>query len=159
MRLLSIAPLFVAAASAQAPKTFYEGLSAQKPTPELFEQALKVCEQLATLPKNQVIDLLPVLFKAIQDDKLDNKHAALGLYSISRRPDFGEILKSHMKDIAALLASPDGALKATAGTVMINMNPQPPEAADMLLAFINGNGPLNQKIDALSALRSLANPP
>ncbi len=39
----------------------------------------------------------------------------------------------------------------------MNMHPQPPEAADILLGFINGpTGTINEKIDALTALTRLS---
>jgi hypothetical protein len=64
-----------------------------------------------------------------------------------------------MKDMQVLLSSPDGRLKAIASAAMTNMHPQPPEVATMLLGIANGNFPLNQRIDALSAMVGLENPP
>jgi hypothetical protein len=160
MRLLPITLLFVASASAQDPKTFYERLPTAQPTHALYQEALSVSDQIATLPKDQVQDLLPLVFVAIKSDPDGLKHSLLGLYTISRRPDSGEVLKPYMKDIGALLAHPHPAFKATAGMIFTNMNPQPPEAADILLGFISGpTGSINEKIDVLSALTRLQNPP
>jgi hypothetical protein len=64
-----------------------------------------------------------------------------------------------MKEIGTMLYHPDGRLKATAGMILANMIPSPPEAATVLLAVANGNGSLNQRIDTLSYLNSLSNCP
>ena len=155
--LLSITLLFVSAAAAQDPKTFYEQLPTAQPTPALFQEMVSVSKQLATLPKSQVQDLIPLVFAAIKSDTDGMRNSAMGLHAISRRPDSSEVLKPYLKDIAGLLTSPNPAYKAMAGVVLLNMNPQPPEAADILLGFINGpTGTINEKIDALTALTRLS---
>src|SRR5258708_7058058 len=157
--LLSITLVFVSAAAAQDPKTFYEQLPTAQPTPALFQEMVSVSKQLATLPKSQVQDLIPLVFAAIKSDTDGMRNSAMGLHAISRRPDSSEVLKPYLKDIAGLLTSPNPAYKAMAGVVLLNMNPQPPEAADILLGFINGpTGAINEKIDALTALTRLQKP-
>jgi hypothetical protein len=142
------------------PKTFYQQLPTAPVTPTLFQEAVNAANQIATLPKDQAQDLIPIVLADIKDDSDGSKHAGLGLYALSKRPDSGEILKPYLKNIAALFAHADPAFKATAGMVLVNMHPQPPEAADVLLGFISGpTGSINEKIDALSALTHLANPP
>jgi HEAT repeat protein len=170
MKLLAAVALSISAAYAQPngnapgqdrdPKTFFEQLPSSQPSQALFQEALRVAEKVEkTLTKAQAQDVAPSIFAAIKDDKDGTKHALLGLYALSKRPDSGELLTPHMSKIAALLSNPDPAFKATAGHILVNMNPQPPEAADMLLAFISAPGPVNEKIDALSALAHLRNPP
>jgi hypothetical protein len=167
-KLLSITLLGAAAVFAQVsaplpaqdPKTFYTNLPTAQPTQASFEQAVSAANQIAALSKTQAQELVPIIFAAIQGDTEGTKHAALGLYAMARRPDSGEIMKPFLKNIAALLTNTDPALKATAGHILLNMHPQPPEAADILLGFINGpTGKTNEKIDALTALRDLQNPP
>jgi hypothetical protein len=160
MRRLSILMLLVTMSFAQGDlKTYFEQLPQAKPSAELFDTALKVSDQLKALPQDEIKDLIPLVFKAIAADTNGTQQGALALFTISRRSDSSDLLKPYMKEIRVLLNSPDGRLKATAGVVLQNMNPTPPEAVDMLLEVANGNGPLNQRIDALSALVGLANRP
>lgn len=115
-----------------------------------------MADRIGTLSKAEAQDLLPTVFAAIKDDKDGLKHALLGLYALSRRPDSGELLRPHMKQIAALNQNGDPAFRATALHVLMNMQPQPPEATDMLFAVIDGQTPINEKIDALSALSHIS---
>jgi hypothetical protein len=159
MRFLPIT-LFALALFAQDPKTFYQQLPTAQPSQALFQQMMIVSGQIATLAKTQVQDLIPLVFAAIKADPDGSKNSDMGLHAISRRSDSGEVLKPFIKDIAALLSSPNPAFKATAGIVFENMNPAPPEATDILLGFISGpTGAISEKIDALSALTHLPNPP
>lgn len=159
MKLFALAALLVASAAAQPtkdPKTFFAELPTAQPSQQLFQEALRVADKIATLSKAEAKDLLPVVFAAIKDDKDGTKHALLGLYAASRRPDSGELLKPHMAQIAALQQSPDPAFRATALHVLSNMQPQPPEAAGILFAIVDGTSGLNEKIDALSALSHIS---
>jgi hypothetical protein len=141
------------------PKTFYKNLPTAPVTATLFQEAVAVAGQLATLPIDQARDVVPLIFAAIKDDSDGSKHAALGLYAISKRSDSGDILKPYITNIAALFNHPDPAFKATAGMVLSQMQP-PPEAADILLGFISGpTGTFGEKVDALAALTRLPNPP
>jgi hypothetical protein len=161
MKLPTITLLLISIglAHGQSPKAFLEQLNQTPASPELFQTMMQVSKQMEAMPAGEVKDLLPLIFKAISDDKAGTKGPALLLFAISRRSDSGAILKGTMQDMQVLLNSPDGRLKAIAGAAMTNMHPQPPEVSTMLLAVANGNGPLNQRIDALSAMVGLENPP
>ncbi len=160
MRLLPIIVLFVSALPAQDPKTFYQQLPTAQPTQALFQEMVIVSGQIATLPKAQVQELIPLVFAAIKSDADGGRNSAMGLHAICKRSDSGDVLKPYIKDIAALLNNPNPAYKALAGIIFENMNPTPPEAADILLGFISGpTGAINEKVDALSALTHLQNPP
>ncbi len=176
LKLISTTLLLVAAASAQLTatppasglsatpaqdaKTFYKNLPKAPVTQELFNAALKAADEVGTMPKAELQDLLPIIFADVKDDTDGTKHALLGLYAASRRPDSGEVMRPYLKTIAGFLDSPSGAMRATAGHIFMNMQPQPPEAADILLGFINGpTGGTNEKIDALASLNRMANPP
>jgi len=114
-----------------------------------------VANLIPGLPRAQMVELLPLVFQALKDDGAIGDHAALALYTASGRQDSGEILKPYMKDIAALFGR-DARFKATADFVLMRMQPQPPEAAGILLSFINGpTGTVQEKIDALSAASHL----
>jgi hypothetical protein len=142
------------------PKTFYKNLPTSPVTATLFQEAVAAAGQLATLPIDQARDVVPLIFAAIKDDADGSKHAAMGLYAISKRPDSGDILKPYIANIAALFNNPDPAFKATAGMVLSQMQPPAPEATDILLGFISGpTGTFGEKIDALAALTRLPNPP
>src|SRR5260370_15670769 len=122
MRLLPITLLFVASASAQDPKTFYERLPTAQATQALYQEALSVSDQIAKLPKGQVEDLLPLVFVAIKSDPDGLKHSPLGLYTISRRPDSGEVLKPYINDIRALRANPHPAFNPTAAVLFTSVH-------------------------------------
>jgi hypothetical protein len=165
MRLVPITLLLVSTASAQTydAKAIYQKMLTAEPSPEEVSSA---SAQIFNLPKAYVRDLIPSLLAAI---KAGHKSAAAGLYSLSRRPDSGDLLKPYMNDIVEFLASPDGFYQQMASTVFLNMSgkPQPPEAAEALLGFINGPigtttettrlTELMKKINALTCLTRLTN--
>jgi hypothetical protein len=140
-------------------KNFFEQLPAAKTMPS-YDQLLQATDQIATLSKAEVQELLPVLFADIKDDQTVGMYASLALFSVSRRPDSGELLRPRLREIAALYERSDPRFKATADQLLTNMKPQPPEAAGMLLSFIAGQGGTPQeKVDALMAAGNLSQPP
>lgn len=158
---------------AQDPKTYYQQLPTRK-MPETiqartaaFQESLAVADQIEKkLTKAQMRELLPLIFAVVKaDDPTNTNNGVIGLYAASKRPDSGELFKPYMQEIAALLNSSHPGRKATAGSLLMNMHPQPPEAAEMLLQMIRApldpKDPLaiNKKIDALTALTRLQNPP
>jgi hypothetical protein len=166
MRRLFVIPLLVIAAHAQQDlRTYYQNLPNAPIGMEAFDEAVKVAARLETLPKAQVAALLPLIFKAAMHPDDGFKHGAVGLFSVAKRRDSGELLKPHMQDIAKLFDHPNPARKASAAQILMTMYPTPPEAADILLAFLNrpkdpkNPTALNEKIDALAVLTRLQNPP
>ena len=161
LRRLVLAALIVAWAWGQTPtvKTFFEQLPKMTPTPS-YEQLLHATDQIAGLSKAEAQDLLPVVLADIKDDQTVGMYASLALYSISRGPDSGELLKPRLNEIAALFARSDPRFKATADHVLMNMKPQAPEAVGILTSFISGpTGTPQEKVDALTALAGLPQRP
>lgn len=151
--------LLIAAAAAtsmtgQSPsaKEFFQQLTSNKTLPT-YEQLLQAVDQISHLNKAEAQDVVASVFAALKTDGETSVQGALGLYTLSLRPDSGDLLKVRLPEIAALLARTDSRLKATATAVFLNMKPQPVSVAIPLLSnFILKSGLPAEKVDAVFAL-------
>jgi hypothetical protein len=156
----SPAPPAIPVAPPTDPKTFFEQLASGKGTPRSHPEVMAIVGEIPKMTKAQAQELVGPVFATLKDNGDVGLNGALGLYTLARRPDSAEILKGSMKDIAALFAKSDPRFKATADFVLMDIRPTPPEAAGILLGFINGpTGTVQEKVDALSALARIDNPP
>ena len=118
MRLFLIPLLVIAAAAQQDLKTCFQNL-AKTPIaqgPEAFEEAAKVAYQIESMPKAQLVELLPYIFTAAMDKDDRYRHAGLALYAAARRTDSGEIMRPYMNEIGAMFNHPDPPAKPPEGS-------------------------------------------
>lgn len=152
--VLLIAAAAATCMTAQSPsaKEFFQQLTSNKTLPT-YEQLLQAVDQIPHLNKAEAHDVVANVFAALKKDGETSVQAALGLYTLSLRPDSGDLLKVRLPEIAALLARTDSRLKATATAVFLNMNPRPSsEAIPLLSNFILKSGSPAEKVDAAFTL-------
>ncbi len=101
-------------------------------------QAMAVTMPVIGLPRADISDALPSIFAALAhpDDRV-KMDACAALGAISIRPDSAALLRTYVKPIGDLLASPNERLQRVGVAILSFLKPSPPpEAAAPMLAFL-----------------------
>jgi hypothetical protein len=102
-----------------------------------YEEGVKIMDQIGAMSQNDVTLTVPVVFEALQSQRLMAQlEAALALHAVALRPDGLALLGPRLDQILALLSQSDSRLKAAAIITVEKMNAPPARVTPALLSFI-----------------------